>query len=78
MTYQDGTVIEWAGPPDSERPASVVTVGSDGSSSGGSSHDDLPSGGELPSSGGMNPAVLGSGTLALAVAAALLAWRRRA
>jgi hypothetical protein len=31
QTYEDGSVVEWTGPPDAEEPASVVTVVSDSS-----------------------------------------------
>src|SRR5918911_647938 len=34
QTYEDGSVVEWTGPPDSEEPASVVSVVSDSLQSG--------------------------------------------
>ena len=52
QTYEDGTVVEWTGPPDSEEPASVVRVvsgGAKGHGHGGAEEeatgaqaDDLP------------------------------------
>src|ERR671917_2861080 len=37
QTYEDGSVVEWTGAPDSEEPASVVEVVSGGSADAGSS-----------------------------------------
>ncbi len=88
QTYEDGSVVEWTGPKDSEEPASVVEVGSGGSKTG--QHDAMDThseetakagGDALPKSGG--PAAqeiglyagLGLGALVLVVA--LLTLRRR-
>jgi uncharacterized protein YcnI len=76
QTYEDGSVVEWTGPPDAEEPASVVAVvsGSDeghGSESGEeSSHGEGTRAGEdtLVSTGGTSPilyAGLGVGAFAL-------------
>lgn len=65
VTYEDGSVVEWTGAPDSEYPASVVRVLSSGS---GTSED-------LPETGGMDAAALyavGIGVLVLAAGAALM------
>jgi uncharacterized protein YcnI len=35
QTYEDGSVVEWTGPPDAEEPASVVEVVAGGPSAGG-------------------------------------------
>ena len=35
QTYEDGSVVEWIGPPDSEKPASIVEVAAQSSGSGG-------------------------------------------
>jgi uncharacterized protein YcnI len=84
QTYEDGSVVKWAGPPDSEEPASVIEV-----VSGGSEHpksNPQPSeasasqktGGEaevLADTGGTTPAVYaGLGFVGL-VLSALLARR---
>jgi uncharacterized protein YcnI len=82
QTYEDGSVVEWTGPPDSEEPASVIEV-----VSGGSDHPQAspqPSeasasqkaaGGEtkvLAGTGGTNPALYaGLGFVGLVVSALL-------
>jgi uncharacterized protein YcnI len=40
QTYQDGSVVEWTGPPDAEEPAPVVAVVSGGSEGHGSESGD--------------------------------------
>ena len=64
VTYQDGSVIEWTGPPDSERPAAVVEVAAQGGGTTAAPGDDH--GGEtsgqgatsIPATGGIAPASL--------------------
>ncbi len=68
VTYDDGDVIEWNGAPGSERPASVVTVGSGGAQTSGSG---LPEGAQVPETGGMSPALVLAGVLALVAGLAL-------
>jgi uncharacterized protein YcnI len=69
QTYEDGEVVEWTGPEDSEEPASVVRVtegGPNDSATQESGSENLPSMGEISliaAYGG-----LGIGTLALVVA----------
>lgn len=62
VTYRDDSVVEWTGPPSSERPASVVTVGSGDSQTAGSGSEDHHGTGakaaEMPDTGGVNPAIL--------------------
>jgi uncharacterized protein YcnI len=78
QTYEDGSVVEWTGPPDAEEPASVVEVVSgnaeeEGSEAGeaGPNGDAAAAGastGTLASTGGTSPLVyagLGFGVLAL-------------
>jgi LPXTG-motif cell wall-anchored protein len=78
QTYQDGSVVEWTGPPDAEEPASVVAVVSGGSEGHGSesgesnSHSEGATAGAdagiLASTGGTSSFVfagLGVGALAL-------------
>jgi uncharacterized protein YcnI len=85
QTYEDGSVVEWTGPPDAEEPASVVRVvssGTDGhgpeTTEAGSDHQGTVAGAgtdTLSATGGHNPyvyACLGVGALALG---ALLARR---
>jgi uncharacterized protein YcnI len=86
QTYEDGSVVEWTGPPDSEEPASVIEVVSGGSEhpqsspwpSGASASREKAAGGEtkvLADTGGTNPAVYaGLGFVGL-VGSALLARR---
>lgn len=83
--YADGHVSWWTGPPDSESPASVTTVGDSTSGSDGSHHHDAASGaadeGSLPETGGPeyspDPFVL-LGIAALIAAACSGFLRRRA
>ncbi|QIN81019.1 DUF1775 domain-containing protein (plasmid) [Rubrobacter marinus] len=89
VTYEDGSVVEWTGPPDSETPASVVEVVSGPSASdepGGetAAHEDDHTAGAaaegLPDSGGIQPAILLLLLLATvggAASAILLAARAR-
>jgi uncharacterized protein YcnI len=86
QTYEDGSVVEWTGPPDAEEPASVVEVapasaaGGHGPASGEASSRHKPaSASALPDSGGTSPViygVVGSVALALGLAAAVLLRRR--
>jgi LPXTG-motif cell wall-anchored protein len=81
QTYEDGSVVEWTGPPDSEEPASVIEVVSGGSGDPKSSPQPSEAsasqrggGGAqvLAETGGTNPAVYaGLGFLGLALAALL-------
>jgi uncharacterized protein YcnI len=81
QTYEDGSVVEWSGAPDSEEPASVVEVISGGSADAESSPEPASdgssqqAGGEasvLADTGGTNPAVYaGLGLAGLAVSALL-------
>jgi uncharacterized protein YcnI len=84
QTYEDGSVVEWTGPPDSEEPASVIEVLSGGSEHPQSSPQpskasaSQKAGGQaqvLAETGGMNLAVYaGLGFVGL-VLSALLARR---
>jgi uncharacterized protein YcnI len=84
QTYEDGSVVEWTGPPDSEEPASVIEVLSGGSEHPQSSPQpskasaSQKAGGQaqvLAETGGMNLAVYaGVGFVGL-VLSALLARR---
>lgn len=72
QTYQDGSVVEWAGAPDSDEPAPVVEVGSHGGS-----HDEGESHGHemetVPETGGVSLTfVYGLAALALIAAGAAL------
>jgi uncharacterized protein YcnI len=84
QTYEDGSVVEWTGPPDSEEPASVVEVASaagaegNGGEGAGSRHE-TASASALPDSGGTSPSVygaVGAAALALSLATAALLHRR--
>jgi uncharacterized protein YcnI len=92
QTYEDGSVVEWVGPPDSEEPASVVEVSQEGAeddghgAEAGSSPQATTAAGTdgasgLPETGGADPVPYGgliaAGALTLLVVA-LLAQRRRA
>jgi uncharacterized protein YcnI len=84
QTYEDGSVVEWIGPPDAEEPASLVEVVSGGSedpetspepSEGNASQQ---AGGEaevLADTGGTSPTVYAGLGLAGLVVSALLARR---
>jgi uncharacterized protein YcnI len=82
QTYEDGSVVEWIGAPDSEEPASVIEVVSGGSEHPQSSPKPSEAsasqraGGEagvLAETGGTNPAVYaGLGFLGLVVSALLV------
>ncbi len=82
QTYQDGSVVEWIGPEDSEEPASVIRV-AEGAAGGG--HNDSAtqeSDSETPSSTGAITAIaayggLGLGALALVVAMVALLRRNK-
>lgn len=84
QTYEDGSVVEWAGPGNAEEPASVVTVtegGGEGDRHGVATKGSNPE--EVPSAGAITPVAayggLGVGALALitALAALLLLLLRR-
>lgn len=82
QTYEDGSVAEWAGAADSEEPAPVVEVTSNGGTSGekdeaqhGDTHgpDEEGSHEVVPDTGGPSPAILLAGcALALAASAMIL------
>ncbi len=81
QTYEDGSTVEWTGPPDAEEPASVVEVAAGGAADAGSSPEPTEAsasqhaGGEasvLADTGGTSPAVYaGLGLAGLAVSALL-------
>lgn len=91
QTYEDGSVVEWTGPPDAEEPASVVEVvagesGEHGAETEEASSGETPespeaqaSGSDLPGTGGVSVALvyggMGAGAVALLVGLAAL-WRR--
>src|SRR5918993_5259914 len=84
QTYEDGSVVEWVGSPESEEPASVIEVVSGGSESPASSPQPTEAsasqraGGEaevLADTGGTNPAVYAGLGLVGLVLSALLARR---
>lgn len=83
QTYQDGSVVKWSGPPDSDEPASAVAVvaaGPDEDEHGGEAEGGSEAtGGTLPDSGGAGPGVLyGAVGFAAGVLVALpLSLRRR-
>jgi uncharacterized protein YcnI len=80
QTYEDGSVVEWTGPPDSEEPAAVVEVappeaqeddaGSDenGAEEGSAPQAETAAGtdgeGGLPETGGVDPTTYGGGVAA--------------
>lgn len=73
VTYDGGDVVEWTGTPDSERPASVVTVASGGQTggSGGEGDHGGEEGEDLPETGGVSPALVLGAAVALIVASGL-------
>jgi uncharacterized protein YcnI len=82
QTYEDGSVVEWTGPPDSEEPASVVEVISGGSEQSQSSPKPSEASASqkvasseavvLAETGGTNPAVYaGLGSVGLVVSVLL-------
>ena len=84
QTYEDGSTVEWTGAPDSEEPASVVEVVSDGPEATESSPEPSGSsasqeaGGEaevLADTGGTNPVVYAGIGVAGLLASAFLARR---
>lgn len=87
QTYEDGTAVEWIGPPDSEEPAPTVDVTTDGSGVHGAEETGerpevttAQARSVLPDSGGDDPTLLYGGLSlgALVTGAALLVLRRRA
>lgn len=92
QTYQDGSVVEWTGPPDSDNPASVIQVASSGSEGGhgaGAESGNRDMGGmeagsqasasaPLPDTGGISPVLyVGFGAAATVLGAALIMRLRR-
>jgi uncharacterized protein YcnI len=85
QTYEDGSVVEWTGPPDAEEPASVVEVVSSGSHASGESGSRQtgaePAGDTLPDSGGTSLVAYGAygivGAVALILGAAMAVLLRR-
>ena len=92
QTYEDGSVVEWTGPPDSEEPASVIEVSQESAEAAGHGVEEgsapppetttgTDSAGDLPETGGVGPAPYGggvaAGALTLLLVAALVAPRRR-
>jgi uncharacterized protein YcnI len=84
QTYEDGSVVEWTGAPDSDEPASVVEVASGGPEESESSPEPSGSsasqeaGGEaevLADTGGTSPAVYAVVGVAGLLASALMARR---
>ena len=84
QTYEDGSVAEWAGAPDSEEPAPAVEVTSNGGTSGEmdeAQHGDEEHGDthgsheEVPDTGGFSPAVLLAGCALALAASALMVTR---
>jgi uncharacterized protein YcnI len=85
QTYEDSSVVEWTGPPNSEEPASVVEVVSGGSDHpqaspkpSGASASQKAAGGEaevLADTGGTNPVVYAELAFVGLVLSALLARR---
>ena len=61
QTYEDGSVVEWVGPPDADEPASVVRVVSSGAGGHGSEVEEA---GEGDSRGGGTTAAANADTLA--------------
>lgn len=90
QTYEDGSVVEWTGPPEAETPASVMNVVSGGAQAGGhgggtggveqaaASSETAASADTLPETGGTSAAVyLAAGTFVLLLGLALMAIFRR-
>jgi MYXO-CTERM domain-containing protein len=90
QTYEDGSVVEWTGPPDAEEPASVVRIASGKTDEQGTEMTGMHSEGTagssratLPESGGPTAQEIaayagpGLGALLLAVVALLALHRRR-
>jgi uncharacterized protein YcnI len=86
QTYEDGSTVEWTGPPDAEEPASVVEValaggtGEHGHAGGeADSRHEAASASALPDSGGESPVlygVVGAVALVLGLTTAALLRRR--
>lgn len=86
QTYEEGSVVEWTGPPEAEEPASVIEVspaaGAEGGGSGGGNagpRHETASASTLPDSGGTSPVhygVVGAVALALGLATTALLRRR--
>jgi uncharacterized protein YcnI len=85
QTYEDGSTVEWTGPPDAEEPASVVEVAPAGGTrerghaggEAGSRHG-AASARALPDSGGTSPAPYGvAGAVALVLGLTTAALLRR-
>jgi uncharacterized protein YcnI len=82
QTYEDGSVVEWTGPPDAEEPASVTVVTSAAGAEGqggdeAGSPRETASASVLPDSGGTNSLLYGVvGALVLGLAMTALLLRR--
>ena len=92
QTYEDGSVVEWTGPPDAEEPASVVEVISGAAGGGQESSSESQSGAEpqassapqevgeeakaLADTGGTSPALYAAGLGAGVLALSALLARR--
>ncbi|QIN81367.1 DUF1775 domain-containing protein [Rubrobacter tropicus] len=76
QTYEDGSVAEWTGAPDSEEPAPVIEVASGGGASGEMDEpqhgDTQGSHEEVPDTGGVNAGLLLGVCVAVFAAASLL------
>ena len=75
QTYEDGEVVEWIGPEDSEEPASIIRVAEGGAATQESRSDDLPSTGVFVPIAAYSG--LGVGILALGVATVALLRRNK-
>ncbi len=82
QTYEDGSVVEWTGPPDAGEPASVIVVTSAAGpesqgGDGAASPRETASASALPDSGGTNSLLYGAvGALVLGLAMTALLLRR--
>jgi uncharacterized protein YcnI len=75
QTYENGEVVEWIGPEDSEEPASIIRVAEDGAATQKLGSEDLPSMGMLTPIAAYGG--LGVGILALIVATVALLRRNK-
>lgn len=75
-TYEDGSVSEWTGAPDSDNPASITEVVADGEqATGDSGHEHGSHEDDLPETGGLPLAALAAGLLAAGLGGLLLKRR---
>ncbi len=84
QTYEDGSVVEWVGPEDSEEPASVIRVvegaaegGRHGAATQGSNPEEAPSAGAITPVAAYGGLDVGALALVAALAALLLLLLRR-